>query len=167
MSSVIDAQVGPWYRQLWPWLLMLGPALVLVAGAYTTWLAYSTDDGLVARDYYKRGLLINRTLQRNHNAVTLGIRAQGTWNPGGTSLALRVIGTTKPLRDPVMRIVTGKSGSEMVVPLRPIGGDWYEAAIERPPSDRHWRGTLETEDWRLTMVQAAPGLPLEFVAADP
>jgi hypothetical protein len=25
----------PWYRQLWPWLLISGPAAVLVAGVAT------------------------------------------------------------------------------------------------------------------------------------
>ena len=56
--------VTPWYRQRWPWLLMLGPAIVVVAGISTAVIALETDDGLVADDYYKRGLGINQTLER-------------------------------------------------------------------------------------------------------
>ena len=41
----------PWYRYRWPWLLMIGPAIVVVAGAVTTALAIRTTDGLVADDY--------------------------------------------------------------------------------------------------------------------
>lgn len=59
----------PWYREPWPWLLMAGPALVIVAGAYTTWLAIQSDDGLVSDDYYKQGLAINRTIKRNEVAM--------------------------------------------------------------------------------------------------
>jgi len=65
----------PWYREPWPWILMAGPAAVLVAGAATTWIAFSTADGLVADDYYRRGLAINQVLAREENARRLGVRA--------------------------------------------------------------------------------------------
>jgi hypothetical protein len=62
----------PWYRQLWPWLLISGPATVLVAGAITMWIAFSTSDGLVADDYYKQGLAINKRLAREDAARARG-----------------------------------------------------------------------------------------------
>ena len=34
----------PWYREPWPWLLMAGPAAVVVAGLITAWIAVKTDD---------------------------------------------------------------------------------------------------------------------------
>jgi hypothetical protein len=40
----------PWYRERWPWLLMSGPAAVLLAGAVTTWIAFASADGLEAED---------------------------------------------------------------------------------------------------------------------
>jgi hypothetical protein len=160
------AQSGPWYRQRWPWLLMLGPAIVLVAGAYTVWLAYHTDDGLVARDYYKRGLLINRTLQRDHNAAALGISAQGAWSADGRSLSVQVRGLTQPAREPVLRVVYDRTGAEHIVRLRDIGGGWYEAALARP-ADARWRAVMETDEWRLTMLDSSPGEAVRFVAAHP
>ena len=66
----------PWYRHRWPWLLMLGPGIVVVAGFVTLWLAVTSDDGLVADDYYKRGLGINRTLERTERAAALRLSAQ-------------------------------------------------------------------------------------------
>ena len=37
----------PWYRQFWPWFLILLPASAVVAGLYTLLLAVSTKDSLV------------------------------------------------------------------------------------------------------------------------
>ena len=37
----------PWDRHPWPWILMAGPAIVVVAGIATTVLAVTTFDGLV------------------------------------------------------------------------------------------------------------------------
>jgi len=166
MSTLSIAQSGPWYRQRWPWFLMLGPAIVLAAGAYTAWLAYRIDDGLVARDYYKRGLLINRTLQRDHNAAALGISAQGAWSADARSLSIRVRGPAQPAPEPVLRVVYDRTGAEHVVRLREIGGGWYEAALARP-ADARWRAVLETDDWRLTMLDSLPGEAVRFVAAHP
>lgn len=59
-----EVDAAPWYRHGWTWGLMAGPAIVLVAGAITTAIAIVSDDGLVARDYYKRGLMINKVLQQ-------------------------------------------------------------------------------------------------------
>ena len=54
----------PWYREPWPWILMSVPATAVVAGIITLWLAVSSADGLVAEDYYKQGLAINRVIER-------------------------------------------------------------------------------------------------------
>ena len=68
----------PWYRSPWPWLLMSGPAVVLVAGAITTWIAFASADGLVAEDYYKQGLGINKVLAREEAARSRGLLASPT-----------------------------------------------------------------------------------------
>ena len=41
---------------------------MIVAGVYTTVLAFTSSDGLVADDYYKQGLAINKTLKREERA---------------------------------------------------------------------------------------------------
>jgi hypothetical protein len=53
----------PWHRHRWPWLLMAGPLVVVVACAASAWVAVKSDDGVVAQDYYKQGLLINQKLR--------------------------------------------------------------------------------------------------------
>ena len=71
-ACAMPAAGTPWYRQRWPWLLMLGPAIVVVAGIVTAVIAIETDDGLVTDDYYKRGLAINQTLERAARMIETG-----------------------------------------------------------------------------------------------
>ena len=69
-------QILPWYRHRWPWFLMAGPFIVVVAGFVTLWLAIKTDDGLITEDYYQKGLAINQTLQLNDTARRMGLMAR-------------------------------------------------------------------------------------------
>ncbi len=50
---------------------MVGPAIVVVAGGYTAWLAVTNPEALVVDDYYKQGTAINQALQRDHAAAEL------------------------------------------------------------------------------------------------
>jgi hypothetical protein len=46
----------PWYRQLWPWLLMLPPVLSVVGGVVTYYLAVTRPDTLVSQDCVRDGV---------------------------------------------------------------------------------------------------------------
>ena len=54
---------GPWWRHPLMWLVVGGPALVVVAGLATAWIAWSDPDPIVEPDYYRKGMEINRTLE--------------------------------------------------------------------------------------------------------
>ena len=43
-------------------MVIAGPAIVVVAGFTTLWLALANPESLVAEDYYRQGLEINKTL---------------------------------------------------------------------------------------------------------
>lgn len=58
----------PWWKFGHVWLIIAGPAIVVVAGFYTLWLDLSQPDPVVAEDYYQRGLDINKTLQEEEQA---------------------------------------------------------------------------------------------------
>jgi uncharacterized protein len=53
---------APWWRHGHVWLLISGPAAVVVAGIATTWIAVRSQDPVVEPDYYRRGIEINKTL---------------------------------------------------------------------------------------------------------
>jgi len=52
--SAPDAR--PWYRQLWPWLLIVPPAAAVIGGALTLYLAVSRPDVLVRQDCVQDGV---------------------------------------------------------------------------------------------------------------
>ena len=66
----------PWYRHPWPWLLMLGPFVVVVAGLLTAYIAFKSNDGLVDDDYYRKGLAVNRSPSASRQPCDLAFRAR-------------------------------------------------------------------------------------------
>ena len=46
----------PWYRQLWPWLLIIPPAAAVLGGGLTLYLAVSRPDNLVREDCARDGV---------------------------------------------------------------------------------------------------------------
>jgi hypothetical protein len=112
----------PWYREPWPWLLMAGPAVVVVAGFYTLALAIHSDDGLVAEDYYTQGLTINRQLARSDYAKAKNISARAEFSgarvhvivssdiPLPSALKLRIIHPTRAGEDREIILVAGQEG---------------------------------------------------------
>ncbi|MDP3139347.1 MAG: FixH family protein [Burkholderiaceae bacterium] len=53
---------APWWTFGHVWLVIAGPAVVVVAALVTGWIAISHPDTVLAEDYYRRGLEINKTL---------------------------------------------------------------------------------------------------------
>lgn len=53
----------PWWKFGYMWLVVGGPAIVVVAGFVTLWLAIRNPDPLVSKDYYRQGVEINKTLE--------------------------------------------------------------------------------------------------------
>src|SRR3954470_22021591 len=104
MSALTDTLLSKsWYREPWPWLLMSGPALVIVAGFYTLWLAIQSDDGLVADDYYKRGLAINQTLSRAQRAEQMALVGRVEFDGDSPQIRARLSGSGNGL-PPVLRL---------------------------------------------------------------
>lgn len=144
----------PWHRQRWPWLLMLGPVVVVVAGFVTLWLAVASDDGLVADDYYKRGLAINRTLARTDRAAELGIGATIDVEAAGRArVALSARDRAAlPVAIRLNILHPTRAGSDhSAVLVRGPDGD-YVGSIE-PFAPGRWLVAVETDDWRLPVAK--------------
>ena len=137
----------PWHRQPWPWLLMLGPALVVVAGVATAVLAFRGADGLVAEDYYKQGLAINRVLAREQRAAMLGVKAK-IWHEGAGQLRAEV-SSAAPLPAVLnLRLAhPTRAGQDQLILLRQTAPGVYAASAEIPAG--RWHVVLESVDWRV------------------
>lgn len=161
--NTLAMNAKPWYREPWPWLLMAGPGIVVVAGFVTLWLAITSDDGLVSDDYYKRGLAINQVMERDRAAADLGYRARIQFS--GDLRRLRVELAGPPAEIHLRLAHATRAGLDRVVQLEPRGSGVYEATIE-PVVHGQWRITLEDDGgrWRLTGDWKVPGdLSLELV----
>jgi hypothetical protein len=137
----------PWYREPWPWLLISGPAAVLVAGAATFWLAFSGADGVVAEDYYKQGLAINRRLAREEAARSQGIAARVELGAGRIQVYLA---GTRPEAVFVHLAHATRAGHDVRLRLPRGAGGVYEAPLE-PLERGHWRIVIEDPRgaWRI------------------
>ena len=71
----MNAQILPWYKYKLVWMIIAIPAASVIAGINMIYLAVNTDDGLVVDDYYKEGMAINQSLQRDKTAAELGLIA--------------------------------------------------------------------------------------------
>jgi len=140
----------PWYREPWPWLIMSGPALVVVAGCYTLWLAIASSDGLVADDYYKQGLAINKTLDRERAAIAAHYEARLMFAPAGDRVRITLTGRDVPHVVMLRLMHPTRAGLDSVVRLEAAGRGVYEGAFALPVSGR-WRVSIEDEQatWRL------------------
>jgi hypothetical protein len=144
----------PWYREPWPWLLMAGPAIVVVAALVTAYLAVSSDDGVVADDYYKQGLIINRVLEREQRGEALGLGAQIAIAPdGGVRADLRSAGGTAAPETLTLKLAHAtRPGMDRVATLQRGSDGSYRGRVEPPPAGR-WLVILETDAWRLPTAE--------------
>jgi hypothetical protein len=60
LKQQLDTQ--PWWKYGHVWLIISGPAVVVVAAFVTLVIAIRIPDPVVAEDYYRQGLNINKTL---------------------------------------------------------------------------------------------------------
>lgn len=64
-NMIPTTQSRPWWRYGHVWLVIAGPALVVVASFITAYLVVVGQDPVVDEDYYRKGLAINQTLSDN------------------------------------------------------------------------------------------------------
>jgi hypothetical protein len=143
---------SPWYREPWPWFLIAGPAIVVVAAISTAVIAVKTDDGLVADDYYKRGLAINKAIARDERARALGLSATMRLNDARDRV--RVLVRSGALPAEALRLTMShatRAGLDQVVALRMSAPGVYEGTV-RIPAEGTWSVRLEDErsTWRLS-----------------
>jgi hypothetical protein len=142
----------PWYRHRWPWFLMLGPGVVMVAGAFTMAIAITTNDGLVADDYYKQGLGINKVIARGERAASVHLSAEVLFNDERQRVRVMLSpGVTPPQRVRLSLFHGARSGDDQSILLDAVAPGTYEGAIRTPPPGR-WELRLEDAEatWRIT-----------------
>jgi len=149
--SLPAASVTPWWAQRWPWLLMLGPFLVVIAAVYSGWLAFTREDALVEDNYYLQGQAINSDLRRDQAASALGVNIKLNYDAATGVLAgridqaapaaprqltLHMLHATAPDKDIALTLHTLPDGS-FSAPLPLLERTRWQVKVE--DAQRRWR----------------------------
>ena len=142
---------NPWYREPWPWILAAGPLIVVIAGIVTAWIAVRSSDGLVADDYYLKGLAAGQTVARSDAAARMGVEAGLTLIQDGVRVGLSA-SDPQFVRPKVLTLTLShptRAGMDQTSELTG-SGDGYAGEL-RLPASGHWLVMIEddTRTWRL------------------
>ena len=80
-------ETQPWWRFGHVWLVVAGPAVVVVASFITLYLAVSRPDPVLDENYYRKGLELNRELANNPTSLAPALQAR---NHAATGLVVPV-----------------------------------------------------------------------------
>jgi len=147
-----DRDTLPWYRQFWPWFLILLPGSVVVAAIATLIIAQRGADDLVVDEYYKEGLAINRRLAKLERAAALGLSAELHVAGDGVEVLLSGPADHSELHLALSHPLEADNDLEIVLRRGATGA--YAARLPRPVSP-HWHWHLEPPAparWRLAGV---------------
>ena len=155
----------PWYRQGWPWFLISLPAIAVIGGAVTFYLAARSFDGPVTQDYYKQGLAINVEITRAARAAELGVSAEVMLEGLSAGDRVRVtVHAAQPLPPEAalqLRLAhPGRRDADRAATLARAAiaddqrsatyvGEWSGDAAAKPAHPVAWQAVLETREWRV------------------
>ncbi|MBR9874576.1 MAG: hypothetical protein GYB23_09950 [Vibrionaceae bacterium] len=140
--------VKPWYKQFWPWFLIILP-LIVVGWTIVTVVIFSNNSvSLVAEDYYKKGKGINIDISKMNVARDLNLNAHISSNRNTVvihfdkgelahypALTATFTHRTLPDRDFSKLITADASGNYRLTPDEDILGPWF---VELQPHDNQW-----------------------------
>jgi uncharacterized protein len=162
-SSLLPLKIKKdiWYREPWLLLVVGGPLIVVCASLITGFIAFRGADQVVAKDYYRQGLMINTNLQRDAKARELTLSANMSLNlaTGRLNMTLTSLGELPDTIQISLASSGRQSGSvEEVVrrlPMKQIKPGVYEGDLSTSvkltdDALRLLHVKVETNAWRLT-----------------
>ena len=150
-----------WYKEPWLLLVVGGPLIVVCASIFTGILAWRGSDKVVAEDYYKQGLMINKDLQRDAKARELQLSASLSLDLEANRLKMSVA-ANKDLPDIVQVSLASSGGkttsvTELIrrLPMKQVRPGEYEGDMSVVSNSSMATAKLlhvkvETTEWRLT-----------------
>ncbi len=151
-------QQRPWYREPYVWLVISFPLAAVIGGIITAVLAVHSDDGLVVDDYYKQGLEINRTLERDNMAADYELSANLQYAEGDKQIRLVINAAANfnyPDKLKVSFLNATRAGLDKEQTFSRSGNNTYLADNPHPEKGK-WDILIEGENWRLLTVLNIP-----------
>ncbi|EGR0626453.1 FixH family protein [Vibrio cholerae] len=140
--------VKPWYKQFWPWFLIILPLTVVIWTVATVIVFANNSVSLVTEDYYKKGKGINidlskiniakelelhATIQSEGNNVLIAFdKGQLTHHPAIQAMFAH---RTLPDRDFSQLVTADAQGIYRVKLDHELQGPWF---LELTPHDAQW-----------------------------
>ncbi|MCX8006315.1 MAG: FixH family protein [Burkholderiaceae bacterium] len=172
-ATTVQDKALPWYRHGWVWFLIAIPLAAVLGGIATVIIAVRSDDGVVAADYYRRGLAINEQLARQQRARELGLTGalaiEGLAAGDRVRLRLAAEQRLPPEATVQVRLVhPGRAGADRAALLArsrialdeqsaEYVGTWQEVGAGAVRPEIAWQVLVETPTWQLQ--GDAPALP--------
>ncbi len=149
--SHLHTDTKPWYQYPYVWLVILFPLTAVVAGIITIKIAIDSDDGLVVDDYYKKGLEINKVLERDENAKKLGLKLGINLNNSDGVLNLVLSSDqdfTPPDQISTKLMHATRDGFDQELEFNLTANDDYQSLV-KPLQAGHWYIQVESGNWRI------------------
>ncbi len=146
----------PWYRQFWPWFIMVPPGVSVVAGLLTFYLA-GGEPAMVVADYGQIARVTAQRVERAQHAAKLGLDAQLNFdvdsqrNVRSVSVALdrTEIDYDRPDSVILQLIHPTKSELDLSIELMGLQGR-YTGRLDRPTGRYYVLLSDPDETWHLT-----------------
>ena len=141
----------PWQKEPYVWMVIGFPAAAVIAGIITAILAINSEDGLVVDDYYKQGLEINRTLDRDRLAQNYQLEASIRYPAADNQMIVEVqskAGYVLPDELTINLLHATREGYDRVFTVQKTSGNQYIVPVTQLNPGR-WHILIETNEWRL------------------
>jgi len=128
-----------WFKQFWPWFLIVLPLTAVVASLYTVKIAFENKDSLVKSNYYKEGLAINEELQEKQYATELGLTATADFQ---TEKQLVTVDLNSSKNSPLPKTLSLSlvhvvaANNDFAIPLVEIAPGHYQGSYDKPLEHR-------------------------------
>jgi len=141
------------------WMIIGIPLASVIMGVIMITLAFHDRDGLVVDDYYKEGLEINRTLERDARARELGLTADVRFETAANRVSLSLSGDPSFQAPAEIRLAfhhATREDEDRVLALQRGAAGVYSAPLPELRAGR-WYVSAETPEWRLMREVWLPG----------
>lgn len=148
----LTEQSKPWHKHPLVWMMIAIPFSAIVMGVIMIWLAVDTDDGLVADDYYKQGLEINRDISRDKRSTELGLHAVINFDNTARLFTLELEKGKLPEYPKSLQLHlqhATRANSDIYVSLNHGMTNQYIGNLKQSISEGVWYFEITDADWKL------------------
>lgn len=163
MQPATHPSAQPWYKHLWPWIIIGMIATSVFLSLLMVNIAVNNQDSLVSDNYYEAGKGINRSLDREHLAQQLKLQAKLHFDELTGEIDLRLTGDSRPAKLTLNLLSPTLESQDKHIDLlpSPVEPGRYTGSLDAAVKGRRFVELLGEENgqaWRLFEEEkVAPG----------